>query len=68
MQSACDFAKLSIGRVAELTPPVHDDGEKTFADLKRRIAETIAVLEQAKPEAMEAAQRATSPSRPARAS
>ncbi len=56
VQSACDFAKLSVARLAGLTPPVHDDSEKTFADLKKRIAETVAVLEQAKPEAMEAAQ------------
>ena len=56
VQSACDFAKLSVARLAGLTPPVHDDSEKTFADLKRRIAETVAVLEQAKPDAMEAAQ------------
>lgn len=56
VQSACDFAKLATGRLAGLTPPVHDDSEKTFADLKKRIAETVAVLDQAKPEAMEAAQ------------
>jgi hypothetical protein len=55
VQSACDFAKLSVGRLAGLTPPVHDDSEKTFADLKRRIAETLAVLAEAKPEPMEAA-------------
>src|SRR5262245_1580249 len=55
VQSACDFAKLSVGRLAGLTPPVHDDSEKTFADLKRRIADTLAVLAQAKPEPMEAA-------------
>lgn len=55
VQSACDFAKLSVGRLAGLTPPVHDDSEKTFADLKRRIAETLAVLAQAKTEPMEAA-------------
>jgi hypothetical protein len=55
VQSACDFAKLSVGRLAGLTPPVHDDSEKTFADLKRRIAETLAVIEQAKVEPMEAA-------------
>jgi len=55
VQSACDFAKLSVGRLAGLTPPVHDDSEKTFADLKRRIAETQAVLAEATPEAMEAA-------------
>jgi hypothetical protein len=55
VQSACDFAKLSVGRLAGLTPPVHDDSEKTFADLKRRIAETLAVLADAKAEPMEAA-------------
>jgi len=55
VQSACDFAKLSVGRLAGLTPPVHDDSEKTFADLKTRIAETLAVLAAAKPEPMQAA-------------
>src|SRR5262245_66197106 len=55
VQSACDFAKLSVGRLAGLTPPVHDDSEKTFADLKKRIAETLAVLKQASAEAMEGA-------------
>jgi hypothetical protein len=55
VQSACDFAKLSVGRLAGLTPPVHDDSEKTFAELKTRIAETLAVLAEAKPEPMEAA-------------
>jgi hypothetical protein len=55
VQSACDFAKLSIGRLAGLTPPVHNDTEKTFAELKTRIAETMAVLAEASPEPMEAA-------------
>ena len=55
VQSACDFAKLSVGRLAGIKPPVHDDNEKTFAELKTRIAETMAVLAAAKPEAMEAA-------------
>ncbi len=55
VQSACDFAKLSVARLAGLTPPVHDDSEKTFADLKTRIAETLAVLAAARPEPMEAA-------------
>lgn len=53
--SACDFAKLSVGRLAGLTPPVHDDSERTFAELKTRIADTLSVLAQAKPEAMEGA-------------
>jgi hypothetical protein len=55
VQSACDFAKLSVGRLAGLTPPVHNDTEKTFAELKTRIAETMAVLTEAGPEPMEAA-------------
>jgi hypothetical protein len=55
VQSACDFAKLSVARLAGLTAPVHDDSEKTFADLKTRIAETMAVLKAAKPDVMEAA-------------
>jgi len=54
VQSACDFAKLCVGRLAGVTPPVHDDSEKTFADLKRRIAETLAVLAEARPEAVDA--------------
>ena len=55
VQSACDFAKLSVARLAGITPPVHDDSEKTFDDLKGRIAETLAVLAEAKPEVMESA-------------
>ena len=53
--SACDFAKLSVARLAGLTAPVHDDTEATFAELKTRIAETLAVLDQAQPAPMEAA-------------
>lgn len=55
VQSACDFAKLSVARLAGIEAPVHNDGEKTFADLKTRIAETLAVIRAATPEAMESA-------------
>jgi hypothetical protein len=55
VQSACDFAKLSVARLSGLTAPVHDDSEKTFDDLKTRIAQTMAVLEDANPGAMDAA-------------
>jgi hypothetical protein len=48
--SACDFAKLCVGRIAGITPPAHDDSEKTFADLKKRIAETMAVIDSVTPE------------------
>jgi hypothetical protein len=54
--SACDFAKLSIGRLAGITPPKHDDSEQTFADLKRRIAETVAVLDSATPDQLAGAE------------
>lgn len=56
VQSACDFAKLSVARLSDIKAPVHDDGEKTFADLKTRIAETMAVLNAATPEAMDTAE------------
>jgi hypothetical protein len=55
VQSACDFAKLSVSRLAGLTPPVHDDSETSIADLKGRIAETLAVIGSAKPDVMEQA-------------
>lgn len=55
VQSACDFAKLCAARLAGLSTPVHDDSEKSFADLKRRIAETLAVLDSATPDAVNAA-------------
>lgn len=53
--SACDFAKLSVARLAGISAPVHEDTETTFAELKTRIAETLAVLDTAQPEPMEAA-------------
>ena len=53
--SACDFAKLSVARLAGVTTPVHDDTETTFAELKTRIADTLAVLDQAQPGPMDAA-------------
>lgn len=55
VQSACDFAKLSVARLSDINAPVHDDSEKTFADLKMRIADTMAVLKAATPDAMDAA-------------
>jgi hypothetical protein len=55
VQSACDFAKLCVARLGGITPPVHDDSEKSFADLKRRISETLAVLDSATPDAVNGA-------------
>lgn len=55
VQAACDFAKLCVARLGDVKPPVHDDSEKSFADLKRRIAETLAVLDGVTPEAVNTA-------------
>lgn len=54
--SACDFAKLSVARLAGVTPPKHGDSERTFADLKTRIADTMAVLNSVTPEQMSGAE------------
>jgi uncharacterized protein len=45
VQIACDAAKGVAARLAGLEIPVHEDNEKTLADLKARIAKTIAFLQ-----------------------
>ncbi|MEY2890200.1 MAG: hypothetical protein RJA98_108 [Pseudomonadota bacterium] len=42
---ACDAAKLGVARVGGLDAPKFDDSEITFAELKERIAKTLAWLE-----------------------
>ncbi len=42
---ACDTAKGVVARLAGLEIPVYEDNEKTLADLKSRIAKTIAFIE-----------------------
>jgi uncharacterized protein len=44
VQSACDQAKNGVARLAGIDPPRHDDNETTIAELKARIAKTIAFL------------------------
>lgn len=56
---ACDFAKLCTGRLAGITPPKHDDSETTFAQLKQRIADTVAVLDSVAPDQMEGSEDKT---------
>jgi hypothetical protein len=41
---ACDGAKLGVARIAGIDAPKFDDNEKTFAELKDRIAKTKAFL------------------------
>lgn len=42
---ACDAAKLGVARVSGLDAPKFDDSETTFAELKERIAKTLAWLD-----------------------
>lgn len=44
VQSACDSPKLAVARLSGIPAPVHDDSERTIADLQVRIADTLAYL------------------------
>jgi uncharacterized protein len=44
VQIACDLAKNSVSRIAGLEPPRFEDNEKTFEELRARIAKTIDYL------------------------
>jgi uncharacterized protein len=45
VQIACDAAKGAVARLAGVDIPKHDDTEQTFAELKTRIAKTVAFIE-----------------------
>jgi len=45
IQITTDSAKNGSARLAGVEPPKHDDKETSFAELKTRLAETIAFLE-----------------------
>lgn len=47
---ACDNAKGGAARLAEVEIPTFEDDERTIADLKARIAKTLAFLETITPE------------------
>jgi hypothetical protein len=44
VQSACDAAKNGGARLAGIDPPSYEDNEKTIAELKARIARTVAFV------------------------
>ena len=50
VQIASDNAKGCVARLASVDIPMYEDNEATFADVKARIAKTIAFLETFKPE------------------
>jgi hypothetical protein len=49
VQIACDSAKGAVARLAGTEIPKHEDTEQTFAELKARIAKTVAFVESLKP-------------------
>jgi uncharacterized protein len=49
VQIACDAAKGVVARLAGVEIPVFEDNEKTLADLKARIAKTVAFIQTVKP-------------------
>ena len=44
VQVACDTAKGAVARLAGVEIPKHEDTEKTFDELKERIAKTLAFI------------------------
>jgi uncharacterized protein len=49
VQIACDTAKGAVARLAGVEVPKHEDTEKTFDELKGRIAKTLAFIATVKP-------------------
>jgi hypothetical protein len=49
VQIACDAAKGLVARLAGLDNPVHEDDEKTLADLQARIAKTLTFVQSVTP-------------------
>jgi hypothetical protein len=53
VQIACDFAKSVPARLAGAEVPAYDDSEKTFAELRTRVAKTLAFVDGLAPEQFE---------------
>ena len=56
VQIACDFAKTASGLLSGREPPRFEDDEKTLAELKARIAKTLAYVQDAPASAFEGAE------------
>ena len=50
VQLTCDFAKNSVYRLAGIDPPKVPDDEKTLAELRGRVARTLALLDAITPD------------------
>lgn len=59
IQIVCDTAKLGVSRLTGKAAPVQEDNEKTFSEVKARIASTISYLQSMKPEDFKNAATAT---------
>lgn len=55
VQTATDLAKNGASRLAGVEPPRYEDTETTFAELKARIARTVAHIKTLDPKAIDAA-------------
>src|ERR1700761_8102256 len=44
IQSACDYAKMSVAKLAGKAAPPHADTEKTLAELRARIASVVEIV------------------------
>ena len=53
VQIACDGAKGAVARLAGVEIPKHEDTERTFAELKARIAKTIEFVRTIRPEQLD---------------
>ena len=49
VQIACDTSKGVVARLAGMEIPVYEDNEKTLADMKARIARTVAFIQTVTP-------------------
>ncbi len=56
VQIACDTVKGVVARLAGVEIPVYEDNEKTLADLKARIAKTIAFVQTMTPAQIDGAE------------
>lgn len=53
VQIACDTAKGAVARLAGMDIPRHEDTERSFAELKARIAKTLDFVQSVKPERLD---------------
>jgi uncharacterized protein len=59
IQRVSDAAKFGAARLAGLTPPPFEDNETTLAELKERLAKTVAYLESVGPDQVDGREEET---------